>query len=642
MKYLYKLFIPFLFLGCNYLDIVPKGDILSEDIIFERYTETYKWFQTCYVPLGPSLASVIENPAYTGADEVAAGDFTFQKYPLWKGFPIANGLQTAQTPYGNLWQANNWYYGAIRYCNTFLKRVWDVYNMEETEKKLWSAEIKAVKAHYYFELMRRYGPIILVPENIGASAPLKDMQQPRSPVDVCVDEIVRLLDEAMKDLPPLHQKEQNRRTYHSLESAAALKAQVLLLAASPIFNGNTFYENFVNKTGEKLVNTVYDREKWKRAAVAADEAIDICLKNGKRLISEGAGKSSKLLNTLRDLEYSVLANNFTNDEAIFMLNYGSPALDAWPAWTRPNIDIKDELWGSISPSMKMVEMYYTEHGIPIDEDKEWDYSSRYLMSKEANTKYEGVISLNTGVLALHLRREPRFYAHIAADRCYFQGVFIGKFVTKNDIVKAYRGESFGSKINSINSSYAQNLTGYWMKKGSYLNVRNRDYKKSILQSNKEAAVIIRLAELYLIKAEAWNEYLEAPDREHVYAPLNEIRRRAGIPDVEVAWMDYSKTPDKVLTREGMREIIRREWDIEFAFEGKRFWNLRRWLTAGEVMNEKLYGWNIIGETAQQFYNNYEGPVVVWSKHKFISPRDYLFPIRSEEVLISGCVQNPGW
>lgn len=102
---------------------------------------------------------------------------------------------------------------------------------------MWSAEIKAVKAHYYFELMRRYGPIILVPENIGASAPLKDMQQPRSPVDVCVDEIVRLLDEAMKDLPPLHQKEQNRRTYHSLESAAALKAQVLLLAASPSSTG---------------------------------------------------------------------------------------------------------------------------------------------------------------------------------------------------------------------------------------------------------------------------------------------------------------------------------------------------------------------------------------------------------------------
>ena len=91
-----------------------------------------------------------------------------------------------------------------------------------------------------------------------------------------------------------------------------------------------------------------------------------------------------------------------------------------------------------------------------------------------------------------------------------------------------------------------------------------------------------------------------------------------------------------------REIIRQEWNIEFAFEGRRFWNLRRWLTATEELNSALYGWNILGKTAQQFYNNFEGPVVVWSKREFIAPRDYLFPIRSEEVLVSGCVQNPGW
>ena len=92
----------------------------------------------------------------------------------------------------------------------------------------------------------------------------------------------------------------------------------------------------------------------------------------------------------------------------------------------------------------------------------------------------------------------------------------------------------------------------------------------------------------------------------------------------------------------MQEIIRREWNIEFAFEGRRFWNLRRWLLAGEELNTKLYGWNILGTTAQQFYNNYEGPVVVWSKRQFLSPRDYLFPIRSEEVMVAGCVQNPNW
>ncbi len=92
----------------------------------------------------------------------------------------------------------------------------------------------------------------------------------------------------------------------------------------------------------------------------------------------------------------------------------------------------------------------------------------------------------------------------------------------------------------------------------------------------------------------------------------------------------------------MREIIRQEWDIEFAFEGRRFWNLRRWLIAENVLNNKLYGWNITGKTARQFYNNFDGPVIVWAKRQFITPRDYLFPIRSEEILISGCVQNPGW
>ena len=145
-----------------------------------------------------------------------------------------------------------------------------------------------------------------------------------------------------------------------------------------------------------------------------------------------------------------------------------------------------------------------------------------------------------------------------------------------------------------------------------------------------------------MKAEAWNEYLEIPDKEHVYDPLNAVRERAGIPDVEEAWQNYSTDPGKVRTKVGMRQIIRQEWNVEFAFEGRRFWNLRRWLTAAEELNAKLYGWLVTGKTQRQFYNNFEGPVVVWSKRQFIAPRDYLFPIRSEEILISGCEQNPNW
>lgn len=60
------------------------------------------------------------------------------------------------------------------------------------------------------------------------------------------------------------------------------------------------------------------------------------------------------------------------------------------------------------------------------------------------------------------------------------------------------------------------------------------------------------------------------------------------------------------------------------------------------MNEKQYGWNILGTSAKTFYNNEEGPIVVWSKNKFVAPRDYFDPLNAEEILISGMVQNPGW
>ncbi len=92
----------------------------------------------------------------------------------------------------------------------------------------------------------------------------------------------------------------------------------------------------------------------------------------------------------------------------------------------------------------------------------------------------------------------------------------------------------------------------------------------------------------------------------------------------------------------MRGIIHDEWNIEFMFEGRRFYNLRRWMTAPEELNTPLYGWNILGDTEERFFNNFVEPVPVWKKRGFSVPRDYFFPIGSEEVMITGCKQNPGW
>src|SRR3546814_15601896 len=67
--------------------------------------------------------------------------------------------------------------------------------------------------------------------------------------------------------------------------------------------------------------------------------------------------------------------------------------------------------------------------------------------------------------------------------------------------------------------------------------------------------------------------------------INPVRERAGLLPVEVAWPQYSRQPDKITTREGMRSIIQHERLIELAFEGKRFWDLRRWKRAHIELNQ---------------------------------------------------------
>ena len=417
----------------------------------------------------------------------------------------------------------------------------------------------------------------------------------------------------------------------------ALKARVLLYAASPLFNGNEFYTDFKDKKGQPLFSTEYDPERWRLAAEAADVAVEMCERYGYKLYSGSGGRGSDLLNVMYDVENSVISK-FDNPEFILSWKdagtaFYSMCLPLLKSGSHRNTD-----WmGCMSPSMKMVEMYYTDNGLPIDADIEWDYDGRYDLGTETNAKYTGVVVPNSKILKLHLCREPRFYACIAADRTKWQRGPLGQSVDNNLDVLAYKGELWGSQYDNITSITFQNICGYWLKKHSESNQHTKQYSASMDQ----CMPLFRLAELYMIQSEAWNEYLAVPDYEHVYAPLNKVRKRAGILDVETAWKSYSKNPEKVTTKEGMREIIHREIDIEFAFEGQRFWNLRRWKTAHEVLNENQYGWNILGETAQIFYNNFEGPVVV-GKCKFTAPRDYLFPLKAEEILVASIVQNPGW
>ena len=648
-KILIGLLIPlFLFAGCNsFLDIVPEEDMTTLNTIFETRDQADEWVRSCYIFLMDITPNFSYNEAFLGADEFVVGDYQRSSANNdWPGLKISEGMQNSLSPYGDIWSQKSPdgngrtdFYTAINLCNIFIDKIDQVYNMEDDEKREWTAEVKALKAYYYFELVRHYGPIILVPQNIDPNVDVREMQIPRSHVDTCFAAIVRLCDEAAKDLSPFERKEPSRRAYFCKEAALALKARALLYQASDLFNGNPDYSNFVNKNGEHLFSTVKDKEKWRRAAEAADSAIQVCLMNGKHLV-QGERAATDLQSIMLDIEYSTRTFNFTSDEALWMIKKNPNFLGAEAfEYTLPNTenDPNHLLEGtSVSPSMKMVEMFYTDNGLPIDQDPTYG-TNMYGETEETDPYYTDVVALNEPIPVLHTRREPRFYADIAADRCYWR---LGSQVDNLYKVETWQGENFGLKENRINPIQPQNLSGYFLKKWTCSGANLYTYKNSLQSLGENPFPVFRMAELYLIAAEAWNEYLDAPD-DRVYDNIDEVRERAGIPDVRTSWA-MARDKNKVNTQSGMRDIIRQEWNIEFAFEGMRYWNLRRWKTAHIELNENLYGWNVVGSDYNSFYNAGAGPVVVYSGNKFVAPRDYFYPIRSEEIQISGCVQNPSW
>lgn len=630
------------FTGCtDWLDMVPKNDIKTIDTDFEKREDAEKWLKTCYVSLTVNVARALSNPAYLGADEFCGGEYA-RKSVGGTGLYIGDGLQLAQNPYGNVWHKQQ-HYAAIRYCNIFLENIDDVYNMDDQEKKIWAAEVKAVKAFYYFDLMRRYGPIVLVDENADPNSDIADMQQSRRPIDECVAAIVNLCNEAMRDLPYMKNKENNHKLYFNREAVATLKALTLLYAASPLFNGNPHMKSFTNRNGERLFPDE-DKEKWRIAAEACDSAILICKEAGKDLVSGTGRRPSKLLNTMMDIERTWIGDDYDSPEAILTVNNMEETLSEL---TMVYVDASNSAdyydsrsRGCLGAPIKMVEMFYTEHGLPIEEDRQW-MANKYRLSREADERYRNVLPLNTEILSLHRRREPRFYAMIAADRSlwYRNNSVYGVEDFEALPVLVRQGEVFGSATKRYEESVPQNITGYWVKKWLSSEVAFKDYHAQ--NGYLSLRYVFRLAELYLAAAEAWNEY-EGPGNAKVYDYLDKVRERAGIPKVREAWQSYAKNPQKVTTQDGMREIIQQEWNIEFAFEGRRYWNLRRWMTAPQELNMPQYGWNVLASTEEGFYCNFDKPIIVWKKRAFEAPKDYFTPLRSEEILVSGVVQNSGW
>jgi hypothetical protein len=670
----------------DYLDIVPDN-ITSVNDAFSSRSNAERFRNTCYGYL-PSVIRPFHDPNWIASQSDEFWFYPLNDYPSLgqgdtpHGLAIMQGGQNTDQPYIDYWDGSNGgvpLFRALRECNIFLENIENpevVPDLSSFERLWWIGEVKFLKAYYHFYLMHLYGPIPIIRENLPMNASPEEVRIFRDPVEDVVEYAVELLDESVEYLNHDSVKSDYRVANDywnyggriTASIAKAVKAKVLVWAASRLFNGNEYYARFTNFTdteGNPLIPVgAPDLNKWKRAADACLDAIQTAeTLGGHRLYTSRDLSIRSDVSPTTEQKY-VLRYAITdpfNREIVWPSTHPFDGFGGWgagiqtarnqfylvresiPSFQPPTQGIHN---GSMGTTLQMAEQFYTSNGLPIEDDADWQnriggYESRYKTRlAEGDDYHKYYIKQGRTTAQLHFFREPRFYAYVGFDGSIWEGVG--------------QSEENSFVVNKTASTMTGNVvTGYYMKKIVHPEA-NFTLSGSTYSFNSipYSFPFIRLPDLYLYYAEALVESVAdgaaPPNDAFVY--VDKVRERAGLSGVKATW-DQAASMRKGLynTKEGMREIIRRERTIELCFEGKRGEDARRWRVAHELFNDPIRGWNGIGP-----YNSVTSPSALTDANYYLvtdhytrsagyTIKDYLWPIKADNINVNpNLKQNPGW
>ena len=638
--------IGFGFSSCgDWLDVVPDG-VGTIDMAFNSRDQAIRYLGTCYYHL-PKDGNPNLNQAMLGSDEL----WTVQTgFGVAWGFSYAAnniliGMQNAVNPILGWWSGT---YQAIRDCNTFLDNVGRVPDLPEWEREQWIAEVKVLKAYYHFCLVKMYGPVPIIRESFPVDVDITSVQVERAPVDECFDYIVQLIDEAVNnDALPLDVFDPNRELGRITKPIAlAIKAKVLVTAASPLFNCNNDQATLKNHDGTPLFSQDKEKEleKWQKAMVACREAIETC-DEANIMLYKFPNEGDRYTDTIAlDLSLRNAFSQRWNSDVIWAntqshVNAGGrelifatmPKLN--PEWVNSNVVCK--FFGA---PLKMATLFYTRNGVPLDEDNTRNMNDIFNL-RTAQAEDRLYIREGRTTIDLHFDREPRFYAWLGFDGAIWFGA------GRNDDQDPSTLWHLGFKIGETDGIDGQ---GYWT---GYLPKKYIPVDAQLVANNTISAIsypwpIMRLSDLYLLYAEAINEVEgpRGPNSARMFFYIDEVRKRAGLEGVKHSWDMYADNP-KYDNQTGMRQIIQQERMIELSFEGHRFWDIRRWKIAPLVYRTPLQGWYMdvsIGDGTDTEQNE-----IMYTQQLLHVPifgiKDYFWPIRNSDIDVNpNLVQNIGW
>ena len=652
----------------SFFDINTKDQATLEDIM-SRSTAVRQYLAHLYSYI-PNDENLRANEGGTSlrSDEAlhAKSQYETNWYKVRRGeYSSASSTDVGS---GNYWKK---FYEAINECSTFIDNLH--YDREDSEKLVAAMEGEArfLRAYYYFCLFRHYGPVFLwMDENgdpVTSDQNINGESIDRHTVEQNVDFMVKELDRAAALLPEkvsdlmAASSNMGRATKGA---AMALKARLLLYAASPLFNGQNgsgIYSGLTNKSGDKLFPE-YDITKWDAVYEAAKDVVDLNLYS---LTQKGNPLSS-----IQDA-----ADSYQN---VWFQNWSANPEIIWGWWYRQWADYQGSIGGEIAfsapsggkicsigyalitPSLKLIDAYpmaesgrypvldyQRTNGMPDYSRPMVDPLSGYSATGWTEN-YQQVVDVNPSwakPFKAHnttVGRDARFYS------CFVPNGFWWPCERPMD-GNALRFTCYDN-VNECTSPYSPtegcNRVGYTWRR--LYKAGNQLKEVTDYTSIHYVFPAFRMAEIYLILAEACNE-MQVRRVDEAIRYIDMVRARSGLKGLREAYpeIDFEGNGGTIgeVSRTGqewLRWIILEEKMCEFPFEGsQRHYDAMRRMLAMKDYNVENWTLHVTADNYEDSYRRVSDDYI--GGRSVFRERDYLFPFGSAQLAeMTNFTQNPGW
>ncbi|HTN08006.1 RagB/SusD family nutrient uptake outer membrane protein [Agriterribacter sp.] len=541
------------------LDMAPDGKVTMDEI-FSDNDKTAAFLNSCYNNMpakgtryffwsrGPVVWSDdawdtdAEAESWIMAGRMYNGDASAGSHPITNISTDAGN--------GDYWAR---YWSAIRNCTIFISRIDEAAVKNEADRSRWKAEAHLLRAYYYAELLKWFGPVLPVSrEPFEFSDDFSSLEK-ASYYDVAKF-IMEDCDVAINTAElPWRITTNGEAGRVNKAMAEAIKSKMILFAASPLNNGGANYwqEAYeVNKASlQNLRSNGY--ELYNKVNLPQTYLSDVAF------IGPDKNEKSALYNEYFTQNMAYTANP-VDKETIYQSRDGQGNI-----WNIDGIGAQDGYKSGTCPSQELVDSYETIDGKPV-----LNLENPYLDEKHLQPNYNTDNTLYDPNDPYE-NRDPRFYASIyyngSKRKCFWNFSeaaespenYPAGIGNRTRIIATYVGEP----QTGINATVRKaTRTGYFERKFLH---PNSGGDNPVGGANWK---LFRLGEVILNFAEA---AAEADQLTEAADAVNEIRRRAGMPDLPAG-----------LSKDELIRRIRNERRVELAMEENRYFDIRRWTEPG--------------------------------------------------------------